>query len=240
MRTIGENPVAARYIGARHVISRYVGERLIFRDYIHDGLLHQFDGINNTGEGHDPASNVWVDLVSGISATLEDVFWQDFGVVFSALTSKVIYSGQSVLQYTIFSTHRVAAFQGFHPRLFGENPYPSLYLHSNSNYAYGLYGQGRDTYFVPQTIPPVGEIVQAAIRFGGTGSVELFFNGVLAASLEGVTLYPSPTPTMYIGCRQTDDRVFSGEIYEHLVYNRPLSDAEIFHNFEVSKRRYQF
>ena len=240
MRTIGEAPVIARYIGARHVIGRYVGQEQIFIDYILQGLLHHFDGRNNVGTGvHDPDADVWVDLVTGVQATLQDVSWQDFGVLFSSLSAKVFYQGQSVQNYTIFSTHRVADFQGLHPRLFGEAPYPTLYLHSNANYAYALFGQGMDTFFIPQTIPPIGTTVQAAIRFGGTGVVDLFFNGVLTASLSNVLLNPSPVPTMYIGCRQADDRVFSGEIYEHLVYNRALSNEEVYHNFLVSKQRYQ-
>jgi len=239
MRAIGELPVVAWYIGARHVISRYVGDELIFEDYIHEGLLHRFDGRNNTGEGYDPDSAVWVDLVTGNPATLEDAFWQDFGVVFSESDSKVVYSGQSVGQYTIFSTHRVLAFQGFHPRFFGETPYPTLYLHSNNDFAYAFFGQGKDTYFSPQIIPPLGSIVQAAVRFGGTGVIDLFFNGQLVADLTDVTLYPVPVPTMYIGNRATNDRALTGEVYEHLVYNRPLSDAEVLHNFRVSSRRYQ-
>ena len=238
MRTIGEVPVIARYIGDRHVIGRYVGEQQIFLDYIRQGLLHQFDGRNNTGNGYDPFATTWVDLVTGVQATLQNVSWQNFGVLFSNPASKVFYQGQSVQEYTIFNTHMVTAFQGTHPRLFGEIPYPTLYLNSNNNYAYAFYGQGKDTYFVPSTIPPLGTIVQAAVRFGGTGTIDLFFNGILTATLSNVLLFPSPITTMYIGCRAANDRVFTGEIYEHLVYNRPLSNAEIYHNFLVSSQRY--
>ena len=239
MRTIGDMPVTARYIGDRHVIGRYIGERQVFADYIRQGLLHQFDGKNNTGAGvFDPNATVWVDLVTGLHATLQNVVWQNYGVLFSNTASKVFYQGQSVRLYTIFSTHKVLAFQGAYPRLYGENPYPTLYLSSTLNYAYGLFDQGKDTYFRPRTTPPLGEAVQTAMRFGDHGTVELFLNGVLIASIPDVVLFPEPVLTMYIGCRATNDRAFSGEIYEHLVYDRPLSDDEIYHNYLVTRQRY--
>ena len=240
MRTIGAVPVTARYIGQRHVIGRYVGARQIFVDFILRGLIHHFDGRNNVGSGvHDPNADEWVDLVTGATATMQDVSWLDFGVRFANPTSKVFYQGQSVDNYTIFNTHKVEDYQGLHPRLFGEAPYPTLYLHSTVNYAYALFGQGKDAFFVPQTVPPIGTLIFTAMRFGSTGVVDLFCNGVLTASLSNVLLDPAPVPTMYIGCRAANDRAFRGEIYEHLVYNRALSDQEIYHNFLVSNHRYQ-
>ena len=239
MRAIGGNIVLSRYIGDKHVIARYVGEERIFIDYLRQGLIHQFDGLNNIGTGtFDPNADVWVDLVSGVEATLQDVSWLNFGVLFSSTTSKVFYSGENVQQYTIFNTHKVTSFSGSHPRIFGENPYPSQYLSSNHDYAYGLYGQDRDAPFIPHTIPTLNTVVQTAMRFGDSGLVDLFYNGILTATLLNVTAFPSPVPTMYIGCRGTNDRTFTGEIYEHLVYNRPLDNDAIYHNFLVSKQRY--
>ena len=239
MRTIGEGRVFQRYIGQQHVLARYVGEELIFQDYIRRGLLHQFDGRNNTGRGfHDPNAQSWTDLVTGVEATLANVSWQNFGVLFSDETSKVFYQGQNVQRYTIFSTHMVSALEGQHPRLFGEAPYPTLYLRSNRGYAYAFFGQGQDNEFLPETIPPVGTVMQAAVRFGGDGVIDFFYNGVFAGQLENVVLNPGSVSTMYIGCRGADDRAFRGEIYEHLVYDRPLRDEEIYYNFLISKERY--
>ena len=239
MRAIGAAPVAVRYIGAQHVIGRYVGAQRVFIDYIRQGLIHQFDGKNNTGNGvYDPEAPTWTDLVTGTQATLENVSWQDFGVAFTNVASKVFYQGESVQEYTVLNTHKVSALQGLHPRLFGENPYPTLYLNSNEGYSYAFYGQGRDAYFSPRTSPPLNTIVQAALRFGGTGSVDFFYNGIFTSNLF-VQSNPAPVSTMYLGCRAENDRVLTGEIYEHLVYNRPLSNAEIYHNFLVTKQRYE-
>ena len=240
MRAIGEKPIVGRHIGENRIVGRYAGEEVVFLDYIAAGLLHRFDGINNEATGvHNPAATTWTDLVTGVQATMQNVAWQDFGVEFSQTTSKVFYSGQNVQEYTIFSTHKVASLTGSHPRFFAESPYPSLYLHSNNGYAYAFYGQGKDTFFSPRTTPPTGQLMQAAIRFGGTGVVELFLNGSYAGAITSVTAYPSPVSTMYIGSRAANDRALTGSIYEHLVYDRALSDAEIQHNFLVSKSRYQ-
>jgi len=240
MRFIGVRPVLARYIGTQHVIGRFEGDRLVsFRDYLHEGLIHHFDGRNNTGTGHhDPDATTWVDLVTGIQATMEDVHWQDFGVAFTVPSSKVFYSGQSVEQYTIFNTHRVAAITGLHPRIFGERPYPTLYISSTSA-RYGFYAQGFDTAFRPYTSPTLGQTLQIAIRFAGTGTIDLFYNGILTATIQDVVLYPTPVPIKYLGCHEANDRTLNGEIYEHLVYNRPLTNEDIFGNFLVSRERYQ-
>ena len=238
MRRIGDLVVTARYIGEQRIIARYVGERQISMDYSWRGLLHQFDGKNNTGKGvHDPYAETWVDLVTGVPATLQNVRWKDFGVLFDDVASKVFYQGQSVQQYTIFNTHKLSATQDVHPRIFGENPYPTLYLNSGSN-VYRFFAQGKDAYFIPNTFPAIETVIHTAMRFGGTGVVDLFYDGVFAANVSNVALYPEPVSTMYIGCRAENDRAFSGEIYEHLVYDRPLSDAEIYRNFLISNQRY--
>jgi len=239
MRAIGSNIVTARYIGDKHVIGRYIGKQQVFGDYIHQGLIHHFDGHNNTGNGtFDPDADVWIDLVTGIQAILQNVSWQNYGVSFTSTASKVFYSGQNVQQYTIFNTHMITDFIGLHPRVFGENPYPTLYLNSNLNYPYSLFAQGKDAPFIPSIIPTQGSVMQAAIRFSGSETVDLFYNGILTANITDVVSYPSPVSTMYIGCREADDRTFTGKIYEHLVYNRALTDDEVYHNYLVSTQRY--
>jgi len=242
MRTMGDKPLIARQVGDKLVTARFVGEQLIYKDtgcYVQEDLVTQFDGRDNVGTGvHSPGSTTWLDLVGGGQGTLANASWLDWGVSFTTTTSRVQYSGANVTNYTIFNTHKIRARTGSHPRFYAEIPLPSLYLHSGNNYAYAYYGQGKDTIFTPAFVPPVGVVIQAAIRFGGTGVVELFVNGVQVASIAGVTANPGAMAAKYLGGRSTNDRTLTGEIYEHLVYNRALSDIEIKHNFLVSQVRY--
>ena len=244
MRMIGEKRVVARYIGESPVAARYVGEDLIFKNddgwYIIDELLHHFDYINNTGSGHDPLATMWADLAGEANASLVGVSFGPRSIVFAGNNNaKVQYSGQNVGIYTIFNTHLVTARQGQHPRIFGENPYPTLYLQSNHNYSYGLYAQSIDTFFLPQFIPPMNTVIATAMRWAGPGSpIELFVNGEKVAQLGPTNVYPGNTTVKYLGANSGTARTLTGEFFEHLVYSRALTDAEIQHNFQVSKARY--
>ena len=56
------NPLVTTYIGSTRV-NPVLWEPPTEKDYIQDGLVAMWDGINNTGHGHDPEATVWKDLV---------------------------------------------------------------------------------------------------------------------------------------------------------------------------------
>jgi len=219
-------------------------EEITTPKHILSGLAHHFDFNDNEATGtHNPSATGWVDLITGTVATLQNTSWGD-GLVFAATNSKCFYSGADVVQYTITSTHKIHALTGSHPRLFAENAYPTLYLQSNHAYAYGFFAQGKDAAIPPNRTPPLNKTVQATLRFtgttaqGGTGTVELFLNGVKTGQITAVTLNPTPVATKYIGARSGNDRTIRGAFFEHLVYTRALTDAEIYNNYLASKHIY--
>jgi len=240
MRAIGDDRVLRRFVGDNRVLARCVGDDVVFDHRVHTqrGILTHFDGIDNTAQGvHDPSAVTWMDKAHGAIATLQDITWQDNGAVFGRNEAKVLYTGKQLSDYTIISTHRIDQFIGSHPRIWGDNPYPSLYLQSNHNYAYGFYGQGKDTVFPGRFVPPLGKLIQAALRFSGT-TVELIFNGIKIDEITGVTGAIGLPAPIYLGSRSDNTRTLRGAIYEHLVYDRALSDAEMLYDFEVSQLSY--
>ena len=240
MRAVGTKGLGCRYIGAQHVMKRYIGSDLIFDDskHIEEGLLYQFKGFNNTATGeHDPTSPTWTDLKSGVVANIQNASWQNEGVLFTANNSKVVFTGLGLEQYTIFNTHIINQFIGSHPRIWADHPYPTLYLQSSNGYAYGFYGQGRDAVFPERFTPPLNKKVQAALRWNGN-DVDLFVNGVQRGRFPNVTAKPTAPmegSTLYLGNRADNARYLRGSAFEHMVYTRALGDAEIAHNFAVSK-----
>lgn len=219
-------------------------DEITIPEYITDGLAHYFDFNDNEATGtHNPNATGWVDLITGTVATLQNTTWGD-GLVFATNNAKCYYSGENVVQYTITNTHKIHSLTGVHPRIFAENTYPSLYLQSNIGYAYGFYGQSKDAAIPPYFIPPTNTLVQATLRFtgtvaqGGSGTVELFVNGVKTGEMTNVTINPSAVATKYIGCRSDNTRTIRGSFFEHLVYTRALSDEEIYNNYLVSTHRY--
>ena len=225
-------------------------EEYIKVEHIKDGLRRHFDAINNERVGtHNPSSTNWIDLVGGTSATLQNaIFDSDYGVKFNGTTSKIFYDDDEVQvtgAYTICNTHKINSIISQHPRIFGENTFPTLYVRTNvsPNNQYGFFAQNKDIHF---GIPPVafGDIVNVALRFsgtisaGGTGTVELFINGVKVSEITSVTANPIHITRKFLGCRSSNDRTLNGSIYDHLLYDRALTDAEIEQNYLASKELY--
>jgi hypothetical protein len=245
MRRIGVKETVARYIGEKRVAARYIGENLVFAEsepwYITDGLAHHYDFINNTGDGHDPLAAVWADLAGGVDMDLQNIAFGDRALVFAGNNNaKGIYRGVNLREFTIFNTHAFSALTPLiHPRVFAENPSPTLYAQSGQGYAYAYYGQGLDRAFAPPYIPTVNQIMHTAIRWKGPGNpAELFVDGVQVGQVGPISVYPTATTLKYLGGNSGTTRTFAGEFFEHMVYTKPLTDGEIMHNFVVSKKRY--
>lgn len=218
-------------------------DEIVVPEYVKLGLRHRFDTNNNDGSGtHNPTTTIWKDLVGGADATLTDVTWTN-GAELNGNTSRISYDGIDVREYTIFTTVAIQR-TGIYPRIFGENPYPSLYLSNTNSYIFYFYGQGKDRAFLPTSSPSYGNPTTAAIRFtgtvenGGSGTVELFVNGVKAGEVEDVLQYPTPVSPKFLGSRNDNTRTMTGRIFEHLVYDRALSDEEIYNNYLASKHNY--
>ena len=239
MRAIGAQSVK-RFIGDKPVIARFIGDEIVFPNYVAEGMIHRFDGKDNIGTGqHDTTANIWKDLISGADMSLANTVWENFGARFNGTSSRGTYSGQNLQDYTIINTHKVRALTGQHPRFCAENPYPTIYLHSGNGYRYAFYGQGVDAVFVPSVTPEVNAVYTIAVRFSrATGLIELFVNGEYVGRQALSRPAPGMVSAMYIGARAANDRTLTGNIFEHIVYNRALDADEIAQNFVVSEHRY--
>jgi len=90
-----------------------------------------------------------------------------------------------------------------------------------------------------QYIPPLNRIMRTAIRWRGAGHpIELFVDGVRVGQVGPTNSYPAKAAAKYLGCNSGTTRTLAGEFFEHMVYTKPLEDAEILHNYNVSVRRY--
>ena len=240
MRAIGNQPIVDRYVGEEQVIARYYRDKLIYPEYIKDALALHFDGIDNEGTGvHNPTAPKWVDLVGGIQATLEGVTWTDAGLDFLGSNSLVSYSpGRSgqILEFTISFVHNPTA-AGNYPRLNAERPFPTLYLRSTL-YQYNLYAFAQDAPWVPSVFPIFGQRNNVSMRRAGSGPVELFVDGVYAGQVAVTGTNSTWLATQFIGNRADKTRGFHGEICDHKVYTRALSNDEIYRNYQVDKLRY--
>ena len=209
-------------------------------DYVTSGLTQHFDGEFNGGLGHVSATRVWKDLVGNSDANLsEEVRWTRNSAMFSGQPSIITFDSIVTNRYTIMVTFNPVYLTGqTHSRMFGENPFPTLFTHTTSSRAYGFYAQGKDQTFPGLTIPEQGQVNHAAIRFTGT-HVQLFVNGVFDSEIATSTNPPLTTVTATMGNRVSGAaRQFSGKIHNFMVYDRNLSDGEILNNAEIDLERF--
>lgn len=66
-------PVSSNIGGRNITLSQEVDDGVSAKSYVQDGLIAQWDGIENIGYGrHDGASIIWVDLIGNRTATLTE------------------------------------------------------------------------------------------------------------------------------------------------------------------------
>jgi|GEM_PF-890445 hypothetical protein len=189
--------------------------------YSNDGLLLFYDGVNNTGLGHSSSTNTWRDLVGTNDGNLMgNPTWGRNGLNFDGVDDKVKFVGDITQRYTILATFDAdLTFSGSYPRIYAEEPFPSLYIRAGALY---LYGHGQDALFPNSKNEG---LIHSAMVFNGS-NVTLYINGVLAGSVATTSL-PASVVDAFLGGRANNNRQFKGSIHDFLIYDHALTPAEV-------------
>ena len=214
----------------------------ILTQYVMDSLVMHYDGVDNTGSGHDSDALVWKDLAGNNDGVLTNCVWMHRSLKFVG-ASLVEFVGNIPQSYTMQISYRAYPSQGAYPRLWGDSPFPSLYLHSAQGYRFGLIGQGVDLAFIPATTPARdSSLVTAAISYEhDSGIVYLYVRGTRVASVSTANVVnPQSVPLVTLGGRLSPpDRYFNGEIHNFMMYDRVLTEDEIMTNYLVDTQKYK-
>ena len=204
--------------------------------YVKDGLVLHYSALNNTGAGHDNNTNVWKDLIGNNDGDIVNAQWKDSSLSFNGTNALVKFKGDITPSFTIHAFVKRDAAQGQHARIWAEEPYPSLYLHTQG-LRYALYGQGVDLPFAPDKTMPADEWIVLSVSYEvGSNSVLLYENGLHIGRL-AVTRNPQSTVSAFLGGRGSGAaRFFKGEYRTFLIYNRALTTEEIQTNFEADTK----
>ena len=209
---------------------------------IKSNLLLHYDTKNNSGTGHNLAATMWKDLQGANDATLTSgANWTGGlgGLFFDGTSGRATFNatvGDLTGGYSMVMTIK-PELTGTYPRLFGENPFPTLYLRSNTDYRFTFYSAGTDTSFSPGVIPSTTKPTYVVMTYVGT-TLTIFVDGKKAGTLTT----PDPPDTSaglaYLGARATDDRFYKGLIYDYMIYDRVLSDFEIERSYITNYSKY--
>jgi len=218
------------------------------QSYVQDGLIVQFDAIENVGVGqpHDASATVWKDLKGSASITLPSgVTWIDRGLAADNkdLTTKGMPAFYLDSVSSELTMERLASGPSGYPRLFFHPGGDGMYtIHmSNSGSEPWLYIEGRNA---PR--PGFGPFTMGTLGVkSDTASYLTYQNGVLKGSS-----YDSSTKT-YVACGHTlaaatdewkfnrqNNSTLRGNYRSFRHYNRGLTASEFAHNFLVDRFRF--
>ena len=204
---------------------------------IKNGLMLHYDGINNTGSGHSNNSPIWKDLKGTNDGILiGDISWSNNGLDFDGVDDRVEFVGDITNNYSFVVTIK-PEMVGIHPRIFSENPFPTLYMNSNSNHRLAFYGQGRDNAFSPSIVPSPTHIIYVVVTYDGA-EIILYVNGKKIGLLT-TTTNPVSTAIAYLGGNDNLTRQYKGKIYNFMIYNRTLSELEVERSYITNRYKYK-
>jgi len=219
--------------------------------YVTDGLVAYWDGIDNTGNGHDGTATTWADLIGSYDLTQGTVggTWDTNALVFNR-TNNNCYYRNSLWTYSENCTIEVV--------LAPNNNYTmgvATFERDDTSVSSGMYDARRFIIYSDDTIgfvgksgftytDPTGGITSirklVAVYSGFTVSKAFANNTQLSLSNKTHSYRWSGDQQMVIGdlTPSSATAAYTGKIYAIRVYNRQLTDAEITQNFEYDNTRF--
>lgn len=215
------------------------------KDYVKAGLVLQYDGINNTGNGHSNNTTAWKDL-SGhgndgtLSRPLDATFsWENNNISIAGASSTLgtyvdtplnLNGKERTIFYTIDGTNLTGSIWGdtdndntnglFNYNTFIANRGSST--STQSRYDYTFAKSGKSHY---------------AVTLSAT-QLKFYVNGVLTNTTNNTVGLTTSNNLRVLAAYFPTQNATNLKMYDFMVYNRVLNDQEILQNYEVDKLKY--
>lgn len=228
--------------------------------YVQDGLVLQFDAIENAGRNqHDSTATVWKDLVGSRDGTISGK--TQWGEKFISITGtpwsekgKVAFDGTLTAAHTIEVCCKLTGGQncGY---ILGEGngtgaaDFPKLAISSyyssyNTMEKCGIhltgYGVNADVKAIYSFFNlTAGETISYSQSGDAADGTDYYYNGRFYWNQTGLTTACENTGvTVYVGNNSSANQGVAGEFYSVRIYNRVLTAAERAQNARVDQERY--
>ena len=213
-------------------------------DYVQNGLVNQWDGIDNAGTGtHDPAAATWKDKAGTLDLLLmKDGAWNAAG---NGLTINGIAATGTVATVA-YKTIEILVRRGSSAQ--GNVIFSSGYGKTGTSGSRYLINMGSTLQFASHEHAPVvplipGQIVSGAATYADNDVEMVFQEGARPRHVaEYSETWGIQTNAVVIGARSTIEndsyRWKDGELFTIRLYDRILTDAELSANFRLDAVRY--
>lgn len=226
--------------------------------YITDGLVHRWDGIDNTGSGHDSSVTTWSDLVGNITLTkVAGGSWVDNGLHFEPtagtneyywkdLTETSVYTQNMTVEVCITPTASptVAEWTDNKSAVIvnvasaGSNQLRRMML-SKGDISVGGYTNGSNQFATTGFATLLGIRHIACTYTAAAGTNTIFCNGVQKTMNANHTFGESTRDYVFVGCSLGNSKYpYLGHIHSIRVYNRVLTAEEVAQNYAVDVARF--
>ncbi len=223
--------------------------RVTALSYIHNGLIAQWDGIDNAGTGtHNASATVWTDLIGGRKFELHNTAWQNGQKLkFNGSSSYAFLNGTD----TNATFGKTASKGVFEIALWIPNATYKTVLKSTANIAYNIqpgayYCAFRNSSTHTHNVGVNQTATVAVVYKSGTVSdFVVYKNGGTQIANTGKTdnVGGNATGGTILGCRSTassfnGERWWGGDIKSIRLYNRTLSVEELQINYAIDRVRF--
>lgn len=249
--------------GTSTITAEYNGKTATFtvtvtaQTYVTDGLIHQWDAIDNTGSGHNGSATVWKDLIGSIdltqqtggtwtanalhfepTATTDAHHWKD-------TTQTSIYTQTMTIEVCISPTG--SALNGWEESKsavianFTSSANSALrrIMLSKSDISVGGYTNGTNQ-FATTGLTTLRDIHHIAVTYTTqTGSNTVYCNGTLKTKDAQHTFGENKRNYVFVGCSLGDSKYpYLGDVHSIRVYNKVLTAEEVAQNYAVDVIRF--
>ena len=209
-------------------------------DYVQEGLIGLFDGEENVGWGvHESNPSQWANLIDGKIINLNSgvIFGDKFATTddtFSAKSFGEAFSGRSQYRFEYITSEICFETESSERQFILIDMYRRSCMGVwDTNIGVGYWravGFGRST---------IGEVISATSIYNTTTDNIPSYQYVDGQFKELVNVnFSQPLSTAFSIGGSPYDRAFSGKLYCVRMYDRPLSEEEIIHNYTIDKYRF--
>lgn len=218
--------------------------------YVQDGLVAQWDGIENASRGKHVAAlpnGEWRDLIGGVPFAMHGVAVEGDRLVFSGANGS--YGEMAAANADTFnSCNAVGTLEVVY---FSNNAGNQMLLQgtTTAGISIGSYnnaaqiicwsaGAGKKFFNIPSGSSWNSVANTIAVTYSGSAPQNLYLNTIAASTASGTQYWGNPSSVVSIGRRNDTTMPLNGSIYAIRLYNRVLSADEIAANALIDQRRF--
>lgn len=205
------------------------------------GLLLHYDGIDNTGSGHDASSTTWKDLSgNGNDGTVHNGAWENDALIFDGTTfvdgNRYLWFGAFTMEFLVKQPVPNGSYHQFYTKRVDSYGIQFLTL-GDGRYDIVLY----NSEYTAQPTVAAGELFLLTVTYD-MQTMKLYENGILNSTFTPGAINAMNSVVFNIG-RYSRDNSSAGDYYtgkmKHVgIYSRALDSSDIYNNYRYLVKRF--